>query len=59
MSPKMSLKMSPKVSIKKLLNENGFENRQELCLFSKPFSLSNFLIETLGDILRDILGDIE
>jgi hypothetical protein len=30
MSPKMSLKMSPKVSIKKLLNENGFENRQEL-----------------------------
>ena len=27
----MSLKMSPKVSIKKLLKENGFENRQELC----------------------------
>ena len=24
------------------------------CLFSKPFSLSNFLIEILGDILRDI-----
>ena len=28
MSPKMSLKMSPKVSIKKLLNENGLKTEK-------------------------------